>query len=226
MRKRLTGLLAAALIAGGAALADTEGTETYDMLFKGGTLDDVPRAVTLVYAREVTNRANPEAATAATGAVELSFAGETPERAVLRFTRGGAFSAIGAFPAEVGNPVVMYFLESLVRDVAETSGGSPFYIRNRLKESLVRSAEVEEVEAPFGGGEVQARALTLHPFEDDPNRARMRGFADLAVTVTMSEEVPGWYHSLTARVADPAGGAPIYAARLTLDDVAPAEAGR
>lgn len=217
MRKRLTALLAAVLIAGGPALADTEGTETYEMVFKGGTLDDLPRAAMLVYAREVTNRANPGAAAGATGAVELTFTDDAPERAVLRFTRGDTFSAIGAFPAEVGNPVVMYFMESVVRDMAETSGGSAFYIRNRLKDSLVRSAEMDQVEAAYGGGEIQAQALTLHPFADDPNRDRMRGFGDLAVTVTMSDAVPGWYHTLSATVPDPAGGAPLYAQSLTLE---------
>jgi len=217
MRKRFTALLAATLIAGGAALAGTEGAETYDMLFKGGTLDGVPRTAMLVYAREVTNRVNPAAAEGANGAVELTFTDDEPERAVLRFTHDESFSAIGAFPAQVGNPVVMYFLESLVRDIAESSGGSPFYIRNRLKDSLVRSAEVAEVEAAYGDGEIQAQALTLHPFEGDPNRDRMRGFGALAVTATMSEAVPGWYHTLSATVPDPAGGAPLYAYSLTLE---------
>lgn len=212
----LTGLLAA-LLSGSVALADTAGDETYAMLFRGGTLDDVPRAAALVYAREVTNRADPAAAEAATGDVALTFSDEDPGRAVLRFTRGDTYRAIGAFPAEVGNPVVMYFLESLVRDMAESSGGSPFYIRNRLKEAVIGAAELAEVETDWDGAGIRAQALTLHPFENDPNRARMRGFADLAVTVTMSDAVPGWYHSLSATVPDPAGGAPLYASRLTLE---------
>ncbi|TCO71664.1 hypothetical protein [Rhodovulum euryhalinum] len=217
MRKRLTGVLAAVLMLGGAALADTEGAGTYEMLFRSGTLDEVPGSEMLVYAREVTNRANPQAAEAATGVVELTFTDEDPRRAVLRFVQGDRISAIGAFPAEVGNPVVMYFMETVVRDMAGTAGGSPFYIRNRLKDSLIRPAEVEAVEAAFGAGEVQAQALTLHPFAENPNRARMMGFAELTVTVTMSDEVPGWYHTLSAEVPDPAGGAPLYVSTLRLE---------
>ncbi|GAA0296160.1 hypothetical protein [Rhodovulum strictum] len=217
MRKTFTGLLAAALVLGGAAMADTEGTGTYDLLFRGGTLDEVPRSALLVYEREVINQARPDAAAGASGAVELSFSAEDPPRAVLRFTHGDSYSAIGAFAAEVGNPIVMYFMETVVRDMAETSGGSPFYIRNRLKEALLRPASLETVEAGFGTDEVQAQALTLHPFAEDPNRDRMRGFADLAVTVTMSDDVPGWYHTLSAQVPDPAGGAPLYLSTLKLE---------
>ncbi|HDR29855.1 hypothetical protein [Rhodovulum sp.] len=216
MRKTIAGLAAAALVPGGVASADTEGTETYDMLFRSSTLDDVPRSAMLIYAREVANRTNPEAAAAATGEVELRFAADDPTLAALRFTHGDSFSAIGSFPAEVGNPVIMYFMETVVRDMAETAGGSPFYIRNRMKEALLRPAGVEAVEVEFGAEEVQAQALTLHPFKDEPNRARMQGFSDLEVTVTVSDEVPGSYHALSAHVPDLEGGAPIYVSTLKL----------
>jgi hypothetical protein len=44
--------------------------------------------------------------------------------------------------------------------------------------------------------------VVLRPFADDPNRARMGAFADLELSVTMSEAVPGWYHSLLAATPD------------------------
>jgi len=44
----------------------------------------------------------------------------------------------------------------------------------------------------------------------------MKGYADLALTITMSDDVPGWYLSLDARVDGAVGGAPIYESSLTL----------
>ena len=44
---------------------------------------------------------------------------------------------VGTFPAGVANPLLLYFLETTVRATAEATGGSPYYIRNRIREALV-----------------------------------------------------------------------------------------
>ncbi|NIY99214.1 hypothetical protein HC022_24280, partial [Salipiger sp. HF18] len=122
--------------------------------------------------------------------------------------------------ASVGNPMIMYFYESVIRDMAETVGGSPFYIRNRVKEALVQPAEIVTGEASFGGSEVPTQTVILRPFEGDPNAGKMQGFGGLELSVTMSEEVPGWYLSLVA-TAPGADGAPgAYVSELRFDTVA------
>lgn len=202
-------LLAALPAAGGSAAV-----ETYDLLFRSGSLDGTDRDATLSYHRRVTNRLVPAADERDSGTISLSFV--PGNQAQLEFSRDdGKHRNLGSFPASVGNPMIMYFVETVVRDMAESAGGSPFYIRNRVKESLVRPAETVEETARFHGRTVPAVTVTLRPFSGDPNAARMRGFGDLALTVTMSEQVPGWYLSLRAEAPGAEGGAPVYSSVLT-----------
>lgn len=191
-----------------AALAATDDAP-YDLLFKNGTLDDIDRDTTLVYDRTVTNALAPDAATRDTGRIELTFEDSDVEAALLTFRQDGKHRVLGEFPASVGNPMILYFVETVVRDMAESAGGSPFYIRNRVKESLVAPAEVET-----GGG---VSTVTLRPFEGDPNADRMQGFDDLALTVTMSEDTPGWYSELKAEVPGE-DGTPVYASTIALTE--------
>ncbi len=163
-------------------------------------------------------RRGPEAALRDTGRIELDFdeEGSGPDSAVLTFSQDTRHKTLGAFPADVGNPLIMLFYEVTVRDMAETVGGSPFYIRNRLKDALTREVPVETGTARLDGAEIEVRRVTLRPFEDDPNAGEMAGFGDLAMTVTMSEEVPGWYYSLVAEV--PGEDGPAYRSAITFGD--------
>jgi len=211
-RKLFGPFVAAALVLAGPAGAQTMDTEAYDLLFRNGTLDEIDRDATITYRREVENALKPEAAVRDTGEIELSFEpGTDPEEAHLRFVQGEMHRGLGAFPASVGNPMIMYFVETVVRDMAESTGGSPFYIRNRVKEALIQPAEVTE------GGE--QTTVVLRPFEDDPNAERMQGFGELRLEVVMSDEVPGWYRSLSA-VAPGTGAAPAYASGITYAGIA------
>lgn len=213
MYRILIGSIGAALMAGMVWATPLEGDKTYDMLFRTGTLDDVNRAAELVYARNVTNSLKPEAAQRDTGDVALSFREGDATLAMLEFRRDGKYRKLGAFPASVGNPMIMYFYETVIRDMAEAAGGSPFYIRNRVKESLIQPSDIVEGEAVVDGRTVSTRTIHIYPFADDPNRDRMQGFGDLELRVTMSEDVPGWYTSL---VAEAAGGS-VYRSELVFD---------
>ena len=197
MIKMLT--TAVTLLISSAVLAETaDGQQTYDLLFKNGTLDEIDRTAELVYRREVSNSLKPEAAQRDTGDVALSFKTEAAELASLEFRQDGKSRGLGNFPASVGNPMIMYFYETVVRDMAESAGGSPFYIRNRVKESLIQPSTIETGEAVVGGETVPTQIVRLYPFKDDPNKNRMQGFGDLELQVTVSDEVPGWYVSLIA----------------------------
>lgn len=217
MRKLFVFLCAVSMLVAPVQAETTGAEETYDLLFRDGTLDALPRESRLVYARDVTNRQAPGVAERNTGRIELSI-DQTDNMAELQFRQGERSRKMGRFPASVGNPMIMVFVESVVRDMAETAGGSPFYIRNRVKEALVRPAATEEVSVEFDGATIAARAVTLRPFDGDPNAARMSGFGDLAMTVTMSEQVPGWYHSLSAQVPGQDGEA-LYQSTTTITAV-------
>ncbi|WP_300035484.1 hypothetical protein [uncultured Roseobacter sp.] len=219
MKKLLTGSLVAALIAGIAAATPLEGDKTYDMLFRNGTLDEVSRAAELVYARTVTNTLNPEAEDRDTGQIALSFSEGQATMAQLEFRKDEKYRKLGSFPASVGNPMIMYFYETVVRDMAEAAGGSPYYIRNRVKDSLIRTSDIIEGEGEVNGQTVPTRTIRIYPFRDDPNRDRMQGFGDLELRVTMSDAVPGWYMSLVAE----ASGGDVYRSELKFDRLELAE---
>ncbi|EPX76122.1 hypothetical protein [Salipiger mucosus] len=225
MHRTLT-FLAALALAGAAGAASPQDSTTegpYDLLFRQGTLDDVAQDRTLVYTREVTNAADPEAAAGETGLVALSFSeGERDTMANLQFRQEGKHRNLGSFPASVGNPMIMVFYETVIRDMAEATGGSAFYIRNRVKEALVEPAEISQGEARFEGGEVPVTRVVMHPFADDAERARMGPFADLELSVVMSDEVPGWYLSLTANAPDASGGDGGYVTDMRFDTLEPA----
>ncbi|SNR67225.1 hypothetical protein [Puniceibacterium sediminis] len=218
MLKHLAFVMVAFALAGTPAWAAADdGKATYDLLFKDGTLDDVSKDHVLLYNRVVTNALLPEAAPRDTGEVELSFEDSTPPEASLRFLRAGKHRNLGVFPMSVGNPIIMYFVEATVRDMAEAAGGSPFYIRNRVKEALITPTEVQSGEAMYQGKVVQTKIVTLHPFADDPNRDKMKGFGNLALTVVMSDEVPGWYQKLEATATGSDG--PVYSSVMQFEDV-------
>lgn len=181
-----------ALLLGSPAAA----VETYDLIFRQGTLSDVPATTVLHYDRQVAIAANPDYSARQTGRVELNFESENMAR--LIFSQGEKHRVLGLFPATVGNPIIMYFVETVSRDVAQEAGGSPFYIRNRIKDALVKSAPIEEITVSLDGEDVMAKTITLHPFAEDKNRDRLGVYRDLMLTFTMSDDVPGWYSSLVA----------------------------
>ena len=219
MRRAALALGLALMMTAGPGLATSlDGDATYDLLFRDGTLDPVSRDHTLVYQREVTNTLNPDAAARDSGEIGLRIEqAEDMEMVRLEFRRDGKHRGMGSFPASVGNPMIMVFYESVVRDMAETAGGSPFYIRNRVKDALVQPSEVEPGTAMVNGEEVATRTIRMRPFEGDPNVDRMRGFGALELIVTMSEAVPGWYVSLVAEAPSPDGSGPVYTSRMTFE---------
>ena len=214
MLRHIGAACVAALLTLSPAAAELSGTQTYDLLFKNGTLDDISNDAALVYDRTVSNALNPDADARDTGEIRLSFDEERGSLlASLQFTQGEKYRNLGSFPASVGNPMIMYFYESVIRDMGESAGGSVFYIRNRIKEALVTPTEAVSGEAEFQGRTIPTTTVTLRPFEGDPNAQAMQGWGELEMTVTMSEEVPGWYYTLTAK-------APVYSSVLRFDEVA------
>ena len=103
--------------------------------------------------------------------------------------------------------------------ISEATGGGRIYIRNRIKDALAGPGEVAEVTVPWEGEEVAATRVTLTPFADDSNRQQLGAYADLQLQATVSEEVPGWYHSLSATTpaygADGGGSAELELAEVT-----------
>ena len=218
MTRSFTFAVAMALTATGAPAQDDK-REAHELLFRDGTLDNIAADNALVYSRDVSNALSPETAERDTGEIALSIADAEDDTATatLEFRQDGKERVLGQFPASVGNPMIMYFYETVVRDMAETAGGSPFYIRNRIKESLIQPAIVEEGSTTWKGRSVPTTSVRIAPFATDPNKDRMRGFGDLKLEVTMSDEVPGWYLSLQAEARPEQAAESTYRSVLTFE---------
>ncbi|MTH65907.1 hypothetical protein [Paracoccus shanxieyensis] len=114
---------------------------------------------------------------------------------------------IGPFPVTGGDPVLTFFLETVARDMAALTGGSPFYIRNRLKDALFRGGEVQQDGA--------ARVAVFMPFQQDQNRARMLGFETLELRFTLDDPKQP-IRQMAARTGPLAGNQPAYENRMVL----------
>lgn len=114
---------------------------------------------------------------------------------------------VADFPASGPNPILLMFLEDVVRTMTAQTGGSPYYIRNRIRDSLVGS----------GQGEAQGELMVtrLQPFLDDPNRQRMGDFADLALTIAYDPSQPARLVELVAMTGTGQGG---YTERMILEE--------
>ena len=116
----------------------------------------------------------------------------------------------------------------LERDVAEMSRilhGSPFYLRNRIRESLGEATIAEPVRFSLNGREVEGCRIAVSPFAQDRNRDKLREYAGKRYEFTLSEAVPGGLYEIRTRVPGP-DGAPLVEDRLGFEKSQAAEGGR
>ena len=149
-------------------------------------------------------RQSPTGDTAAT--LQLDPGAEASTLVMSEQTAAGT-RPLSQFPVSAGDPVVVYFLEAVTRDMASASGGSPFYIRNRIKDALRAGGTVTH----DGAG---AR-VTLMPFADNENAARMAGFDTLTLRFDIAADPHQPMPHLHAETAKPVGDKP-YVLDLTL----------
>ncbi|WP_026621714.1 hypothetical protein M728_001726 [Ensifer sp. WSM1721] len=194
--------------------------ETYDLLFRSTALKGLEATArseagqsTLVYDRIITGVDEGQAG----GSFSIGLKIKPDDNVAMTLYQGTRSRGLGNYPASVGNPVIMYFLESVLADISAQSGGSPFYMRNRIKEALLRDARIMRVSVRYRDREIAAREVTIRPFMKDKARERMGRFSELALAVTVSDDIPGWYYSLVATIPAAAGGAEVgYSNAITL----------
>ncbi|MEL7139731.1 MAG: hypothetical protein AAFP67_11805 [Pseudomonadota bacterium] len=109
-----------------------------------------------------------------------------------------------------GNPLLMVFLENTVRAVSRATGGSPFYLRNRIREALADRLVAQPMILAAGNARLPARSLSVRPFEGDENAGRMGPFANIELRFVVAEQAPGMLVAMTADAGprtDPQTGA-------------------
>ena len=169
-----------------------------DLLMAPGVFGEAPAGEEVAYGETRTAPGEGSLEDVADGTVRLEVVGAGDGRE-LRLVRGddGGAGPVGTFPAGSANPVLLYFLETTVRAMAEATGGSPFYIRNRIREALAEAGL---------GPEGAPGEVTLLPFENDANRGQMGGFADLAIRLRFDPERPARIIELSADTPAGEGG--------------------
>jgi len=195
------------------AVHAADDTEGYDLIFRTGTLDDFAPGDHLRY-ESVT--ANEAAAPQTPQSLDLVI--EDDDTARLSRDIDGKRQSLAVFDASVGNPMAMFFLERLVRDLAVSTGGSKYYIRNRIKDSLLAPEAITSDHISYDGAEQPATRVTLAPFVADRNRARLGPFAELRIDFLMSDAVPGWYHEIKAATPKREAGGRFFHSTLHLSE--------
>lgn len=114
---------------------------------------------------------------------------------------------IGPFPIQGGDPSLTFFLETVARDMAALTGGSPFYIRNRLKDALFRGGEITQ-EGPL-------TIASFQPFKGDQNGERMYGFDSLVLRFALGDPKQP-IRRMSAETGALAGDRPPYVSEMVL----------
>jgi hypothetical protein len=181
-----------------------------DALFVEGIFSRLPEGQVMTYEHRRQGADAPGFVLVTDGRMTLATGEAIPSETVRSLTLtlqvAGKTREIVDFPATGGNPLLLVFLESTVRSMATLAGGSPFYIRNRIKDALRTGGEASPTRLEFGGTAVAAQTVTFRPFTQDPNRARMGEFADLTLRFVVSDAVPGHFLLLSADTPTPTTG--------------------
>lgn len=118
-----------------------------------------------------------------------------------------------------GNPILMYFLESEVRQLERATKGQAAHFRRRIRTALSDDAKVTDTTVRWNGKDVPAHVIHIAPFLTDPYRLRFQTEATTEYDFTLSDAVPGGLVRLAATVpAAKAGDPPLSARSLTLAD--------
>ncbi|WP_428925639.1 hypothetical protein [Marinibacterium sp. SX1] len=182
-----------------------------DLLFGTAHMAALPPGAPLDYTvRALRTDSTSGETRATTGHIALATAPGADDRrrdveAVL--TRDGTSRSLPPFQSVEGNPVLIIFLEQVLQDLSRDTGGSSFYLRNRMRDGMARGMQVET--RPDG------TRLVMRPLAGDPNTAALGDYTNLEISLLLDDSLPGMFARLSA-VAGPAD-APVFVEEVSLD---------
>lgn len=219
---RMTGVLAAIIVSTAASTVALAAPTATELFFATPYLSKVAPGTTLNYAYRHT-AAKPELGEGYDEAMAMRVTAP-PDDASRRIAdvvirRGDKEGEAGPFPTLNGNPIALVLLERDVKEMAQLSKGSPFYIRNRVRDHLAEG-KVEPARFVFDGREVEGWRLSMQPFAGDPNKDKLQELAGRRYEFLFSDAVPGGLYAI--RVVTPArdGASNIIETSLTLTGAA------
>jgi len=114
---------------------------------------------------------------------------------------------IGPMSAASANPILLIFFQRDATQMSNGTGGSQHYFRNAIRRVLqtpdADSRRATTIE--LDGHQVAASEIRFRPFAADPNRARLRAFADKSYRVIVSDEVPGGIYEVQTETPEEDG---------------------
>lgn len=135
--------------------------------------------------------------------------------AAVDIKRGERHTEAGPFPTMNGNPVSLVLLERDVKEMAQLTKGSPFYIRNRVRDNIATGA-VEAATFDYAGKPVEGWKLTMVPFANDPNKDKLLELAGRRYEFLFSDAVPGGLYAIRVVTPKADGTSNIIETSLTL----------
>lgn len=179
-----------------------------DRVFSTAALDLVETGQQLIYTHVREGTAGETLNPVSDGEIRINLQTGKDQKREAAVTMGpaGKLRPVSIWPASSGNPILPIFLESALRAMSRTTGGSSFYIRNRIKEAMGSGGDMQPVTLDLDGKEVAATRIVFPLFENDKNRDRMGDFKDMSLTFVLSEEIPGDIVRFTAETPEGANG--------------------
>ena len=193
----------AALSIGSAAAQPVSPAEM--LLFETDHLATIKAPATLVY--EFRALSNVEAAF--TDSVQLDVSRNKGQvHAALRFLSGKRRHAMPDIDDAHGNPVLLGFLEHDIAEMRRLTGGAVNYFRKRIRLALSDKAQVTPQRILYQGKPVDAKAVRIQPYLDDPLHARFEKYVRKTYTFVFSDAVPGGLYQVRTSLANTADGQP------------------
>jgi hypothetical protein len=116
--------------------------------------------------------------------------------ATLHFLSGEHKQEIPALEEAHGNPVLLGFLEHDIAEMKRLTGGSTSYFRKRIRMALAQDAQVSMQSITYQGKALQAQAVRIQPYLNDPMHARFEKYLRKTYTFVLSDQVPGGLYEL------------------------------
>lgn len=213
------------LACAGAVWAAPTGSQLF---FEEPYLSKVEPGTTLNYAyKHVTAEAKLGEGFDETLAMKVTAPADDPSKRIAEVVirRGAREGEAGPFPTLNGNPISLILLERDVKEMAQLSKGSPYYLRNRVRDHLA-TGTVEPARFSYDGKEVEGWKLSLRPFAEDPNKEKLQELTGRRYEFLFSEAVPGGLYSIDVVTPKADGTSNIIETSLTLTGATAAPAAK
>jgi hypothetical protein len=116
-----------------------------------------------------------------------------------------------------GNPLLSLFLENHIDALSAQLHANPRYLKNAIRAGLRDKAKIVAGPVEIGGRSVAGWHVSVAPFVDDPNRARMLGLDAMTYDFAVTKELPGEIAEIRVTAPGPQGAAPLLDERVVYD---------